>query len=72
MINIHRAVLVPPDSHATTALTAVWGMGGRVMDLPKAYQNLALADLQALKVWPEALIRAHRQLNPQGEDGSCS
>lgn len=70
MINMHRDVLVPPDSHATTALTTVWGMGGRCLDLPRVYQDMALADIKNMAEWPDALKRAWRQLNPAlAEDG---
>lgn len=63
VINVRRDVLVAPHSHGSTGLVTVWGAGGRCMDLPRYYQDQALADLQALSPWPAALTRAYRQVN---------
>lgn len=72
-INVHRAVLVAPHAHGPIELATVWGMGGRVMDLPKHYQDQGIASLAALHPWPAALTSAYRQVNrlDDVEDGSC-
>lgn len=67
LISRWRDVLVPPDTHGTTPLNVAWAMGGRVLDLPREFQDRALQDLQALDKWPDALTRAWRQLNPSAD-----
>lgn len=69
LINLRRDVLVAPHTHGTAGLVTVWGMGGRCMDLPKHYQDQALADLAALHPWPAALTRAYLQVNGLDLDG---
>jgi hypothetical protein len=58
-----RDLLVAPHSHGSIGLQTVWGMGGRCMDLPRQYQQQALADLVELHPWPADLRKAHLQIN---------
>lgn len=63
MIFMWRDVLTVPDNYSSGRLVAAWAMGGRVLDLPRQYQDDALYEISGLVSPPAALVAAQRQIN---------